>query len=143
LGLRERIALIADTNFLMMVPQGLVTPTLILEALESSYRILVPTSVIEELRMLAEKAPAVKARRLASRTLHILERGLIDYEVVEAEGPADDAIVLLAEKLKAMGVPVIVATNDRSLRRRLRMIGVPTLYYRESSSKLEVDWLQP
>jgi len=143
LGLRKRVALIADTNFLMLIPQGAVTPTHILEALERSYEIIVPETVIEELRFLAEQAPQAKTRRLAARTLLALERGVLDYRVLPAVGETDDSIVMLAKRLASEGRTVVVATNDKALRRRLRMLGVPTLYLRESESKLEVDWLEP
>ncbi|WP_156315763.1 hypothetical protein [Aeropyrum camini] len=39
-----------------------------------------------------------------------------------------------------MGARVYVATSDRSLRRRLRRRGVPTVYYRSSEARLEADW---
>jgi len=143
LGLRKRVALIVDTNFLMLIPQGVVTPTHILEALERSYEILIPETVIEELRFLAEQAPQAKTRRLAARTLSMLERRVLDYQVLPAEGKADDSIVMLAKRLASENRTVVVATNDRALRRRLRMLGIPTLYLRETESKLEVDWLEP
>ena len=43
-------------------------------------------------------------------------------------------------KLKARGARIYVATSDRILRRRLRLHGIPSIYYRESSGRLEVEW---
>jgi len=59
--------------------------------------------------------------------------------VYDVPGGADDAIVALALNLKG-SCRVVVATNDRSLRRRLRGLGVPTMYYRRARGGLEVDW---
>ena len=143
MGPRKRVAVVADTNFLMLIPQGLASPTLLLEALERSYEILVPSTVLEELRMLASAAPLAKTRRLARSVLSMLESGRLQVRIVEAEGDVDDSIVVVARRLSSSGDPVVVATNDRALRRRLRMLGIPTLYYRESEGRLEVDWLQP
>lgn len=143
MGPRKRVAVVADTNFLMLIPQGLASPTLLLEALERSYEILVPSTVLEELRMLASTAPLAKTRRLARSVLSMLESGRLQVRIVEAEGDVDDSIVVVARRLASIGDPIVVATNDRALRRRLRMLGIPTLYYRESEGRLEVDWLQP
>lgn len=145
LGARKRIALVMDTNMVIALATGLIAPTHILEALESSYRIIVPSSVLGELRLLAEKAPRQSLSRAARRALDMLSRGSIDYEIIESrvEGGVDDDILAIALDLKAAGARVVVATSDRGLRRRLRSHGVPTLYYRESEGLVEADWLPP
>jgi len=38
------------------------------------------------------------------------------------------------------GDRVVVATNDKNLRRSVRRLGVPTLYLREEGLRLEIDW---
>ncbi len=142
LGLRERvrgIALVADSNFLMQIASGLVAPSMILDALEASYTLLVPRRVVEELGLLASRGPRPSVRRLASRALWLLER--LGAVVVDVEASnADDAVEALAAKLRGEGLRVVVATSDRALRGRLRWRGIPSLYYRESEGRLELEW---
>jgi len=146
MGVRKRVALIADSNFLMMLASGAVAPSQIIEALESSYILLVPRSVVEELRRVARSAPQASTRRLASRALWLLESGKIDYELLEDEPPKgdiDDHLVELAAGLAGGDRVVVVATSDRGLRRKLRRRGIPSLYYREDEGGLRVEWLPP
>ncbi len=145
LGLRKRIAVIVDSNFLLLVAEGLVAPSMVLDALERSFQLVVPTVVVEELRRLSAEAPKHRVRRLARSALLLLERGVIEHSIVEAPpaGEVDDSILLLALSMRGEGIPVVVATSDRGLRRRLRTHGIPTVYLRESSRRLEVDWHTP
>ena len=138
LGGCKRIVLILDTNMAIYMAQGLFSADSILDALGFPYLILVTPPVLEELRRIASSGRPSEARR-ASRALEVLEReGYI--EAGEAGERADDSIVSLAVKLKSSGCRVVVATSDRELRRRLRSLGVPTLYYRESRGSVEVEW---
>lgn len=145
LGARQRITLLMDTNMVIALATGLIAPTHIIEALESSYSIIIPRSVLRELEKLEKTAPRPTVSRAARRTIDFLSSRRIDYAVVESRVPdnVDDDIVALALDLKAKGARVVVATSDRGLRRRLRSHGVPTLYYRETEGLLEVDWLPP
>jgi len=146
MGVRKRVALIADSNFLIMLANGTIAPSQIIEALESSYTLLVPKSVIEELRRVARSAPQASTRRLASRALWLLESGKITYKLLEdapPKGDIDDHLVELAAGLAREGSIVVVATSDRGLRRKLRMRGIPSLYYREDEGGLRVEWLPP
>ncbi|HEW63542.1 PIN domain-containing protein [Fervidicoccus fontis] len=52
---------------------------------------------------------------------------------------ADKDILEIALNLTEKGI-VIVATNDRELRRKLRQIGIKSIYYRESENSLETDF---
>ena len=145
MGFRKRIAVIADTNFLMYMAEGLIAPSQIIEALEASYDIIVPSFIVRELERIATSAPQAKVRKTAKRVLDLLSRGKIPHKIVEAPiyGEVDASLIQLALAFKSQGLSVIVATSDRPLRKRLRKAGIPTLYYRESSSELEVDWLEP
>lgn len=145
LGARKGITLLVDTNMLMLIAKGVITPTHIMEALEASYTILVPESVLVELERLARSPPNPSTARIAKRALELLSSRRIKYTVVESRvpGSVDDDLISLSIKMKSSGVRVIVATSDRGLRRRLRSHGVPTLYYRESEGLLEADWLPP
>jgi len=146
MGVRKRVALIADSNFLMMMASGAVAPSHVMDALETSYTLLVPRSVVEELKRVSQSAPHASTRRLASRALWLLESGKIEYEVLEDDPPSgdiDDHLVDLAAELADEGHVVVVATSDRVLRRKLRKRGIPSLYYREDEGGLRVEWLPP
>ena len=136
---RRRLIILVDTNLLIYMAQGLVTPSMILDAVERSYALVVCEQVIRELATLSEQAPKASTRRLSKRALDLL--GMLNACVAECPGEeADDAILLYALSLARSGAPVLIATSDRGLRRRARSHGIPTLYYRESERRLEADW---
>ncbi len=137
---KRRLAVLADTNFLIMIVKGEITPTLILDTLERSYALLVCDTIVSELKQLSTSAPHLSTRRAAKRALEILNN-IPNTCIIECpEGKADDSILLAALYLKDGGTSVVLATSDRELRRRARQVGIPTLYYRESERRLEVDW---
>ncbi len=136
-GHHKRVAVIVDTSFLMAMASGIIAPSMIAEALEASHELIAPRAVRDELVRIAN-ASSPRNRRLARRALELAS--IIGVKFLnEYTGNADDAIEALARDLKVSG-PVVVATNDRGLRRRLRRLGVPSLYYRESEAMLEVEW---
>ncbi|GAB6147708.1 PIN domain-containing protein [Stetteria hydrogenophila] len=141
LGHREGLAavvVVVDTSFLISLSEGLAAPSMILDALEASFRLVAPRQVVVELERLSTQAKP-KVRRAARKALWLL--GRLGVEVVDVEaGQADDAVESLARRLKGEGFRVVVATNDRELRRRVRSLGIPSLYYRESTGGLEVEW---
>lgn len=87
--------------------------------------VLVPTPVVEELRLLASHNREAKAAlRLAGK-----------YRTIQGHGSADDALLDLAPALHA-----IVVTNDKPLLDRLEAAGVPRAYLR-SRNHLVVEGL--
>lgn len=90
---------------------------------------IVPSAVIDELKMLAKKVKGADKVAVAVATA-LAKR----CKGVEARGSADDAIVRLAKELDAD-----VFTNDAALRKRLRSEGVKTVFMR-SRHKLETDY---
>ncbi|MCE4602933.1 MAG: 30S processome protein Utp24 [Desulfurococcales archaeon] len=137
LGNTKRIALL-DTNTLIYMAQGLIPPSTLLE--EAGYPRLATTSrVVEELEKISTlgKPSTSRAAKAALKLLHRL-----DIEVLEwtGAGDADDSLEAVALQLKHSGVSVIVATSDKTLRSRLRLHGIPTLYYRESRGGVELEW---
>ncbi|MEB3817031.1 MAG: PIN domain-containing protein [Desulfurococcales archaeon] len=139
LGCSKGVIVVLDTNTLILMAAGVIPPSLLAETLESSHELVAPTAVKEELERLSASHPRSLTRRRARAALNLAERLSVTW-VNTTLKEADDAIEELARALKAEGCRVVVATSDRSLRRRLRSIGVPTLYYRESEGRLELDW---
>ncbi len=141
MGASERVALVLlDSNTLILMARGLAAPSMIEEAVLAPVRLATTSTVVEELRRLAASSPRPSLRRAAAAALGLLDR--LGVEVIEASGgvDADDSLEAAALKLKARGARVYVATSDRILRRRLRLHGIPSIYYRESSGRLEVEW---
>ena len=137
---RVRTIIIIDTNFLIMMAKGLITPSMISEAIDLSYEMISPEAVRKELLELAEKGMRISLRRYARRALELAEKMKIKFVDDEyGNMKADDAIQALALDLKPLRKYVFVATSDRELRRRLRTIGVPSIYYRESERRLELE----
>ncbi|MCX8195798.1 MAG: hypothetical protein N3F67_01780 [Acidilobaceae archaeon] len=130
LGDCRAVILLFDANMLILLSSGAFPFSRLDEAVESSYVAVVPSSVVEELRRLAERGSRASKRALEFASA---------FKVVETAGNADDALVELALGLKGR-CRVIVATSDADLRRRLRSLGIPTLYYRESRRDVELDW---
>ncbi|MEB3845008.1 MAG: hypothetical protein LRS48_04935 [Desulfurococcales archaeon] len=146
LGVREaleklpdrRLVLLVDTNFLVYIAKGLIAPSQIIEALTAPYAPLIPSSVVGELNMLASSSKPSLARA-ARKALELAAR--LGWPVIECgQGKTDDVVYRCAVTLKSMGRRIVVATCDKRLRGRLRLAGIPTLYYRESESRLETDW---
>lgn len=133
--------MLLDANTIIYMAQGLIPPSTLLD--EAGHPRLATTSkVVEELERLAGSAKPSVAR--AARTgLRLLSRLGVEVIPWNGEGDADDSIESIAIQLKASGARVVVATSDRSLRARLRLHGVPTLYYRESRGGVELEWEPP
>jgi len=140
LGSAKRIVII-DTNTLLYMAQGLIPPSTLLE--EAYYPKLVTTSrVIEELNLIIKNGRPSESKR-AKTALGLLRRLGVEVIPWEGEGDADDSIEWLATVMKHSGIKVMVATSDRELRDRLRMRGIPTIYYRRSRGGVEVEWDTP
>ena len=104
-----------DANALLMPFQFRVNLEAELLRLLGNPEIAVPTPVLSELRILAERdRDAQAALRLASK-----------YRAIDAPGSADDALLDLAQKNRA-----VVLTLDQPLLERLRVAGIPRIFLR-------------
>lgn len=124
---------ILDSNFLFVPSQFRVD---IFEELESLLGqrvdpvLLSPT--YQEIRKIAEKGPP-KMRQQASLALKLTEKCRVVQVERGFEETCDDVIVRIAKEWRSP-----VATNDGTLRRRLRNINVPVIYLRQKS-RLEME----
>jgi len=114
----KKIKVIADTNALMMPFQFRVNIEKELERLLASYEILVPSSVLAELRRLAS------SNEKARSAIKLAER----YKVVETEEVGDESILEIASKHGAC-----VLTNDKILLSKLKDAGIPRIFLRSRS----------
>ncbi|MEM1851053.1 MAG: PIN domain-containing protein [Acidilobaceae archaeon] len=125
-----------DTNVLLYIAKGLIPLSSLMDVLGASYKVVVPDKVVEELKILMSSNKGFKSR-LAKRALEVVQ----EIAIIEPTSvhKADDAVIELALRFKNVS-KVVVATADKELRSRLREVGIPTLYYRESRGGLELEW---
>jgi rRNA-processing protein FCF1 len=131
---RREWLVIPDTNFLLVPGQfGVDIIGELNRVLDVRFRIAVPNAVLQELEVIERKSRGkdLMAIRMAKK---LAER----FEVVEigrfGERPIDDQIFDFAVKNER----VIVCTNDKGLKRRLREKGIPVVYLR-SKKILELE----
>ena len=134
MGYSERIRRAAyDTSALMLLYNSVRVFDDVAALLASNPECLVPRQVLEELTALAGRASSLHRRRAARLALSAVRSRC---RVVDVEAAtADDALVKLA--LEDGGL--IVVTADNELRRRLRELGLPNIYYRRSRHGMELE----
>jgi len=128
---------VVDTNFLLTMAQGVIAPSSLNDAINASYELVTTDAVVKELETMSKREDLLA--REAGFALKLLERLGVQVLRVKA-GSADESILTLAKELVQNGDRVVVATNDKNLRRSVRRLGVPTLYLREEGLRLEIDW---
>jgi rRNA-processing protein FCF1 len=107
---------ILDTNALLTQFEFKIDLEDELTNLLGTYEILIPSSVLNELKNLKDR-DARSALDFALR-----------YKVIETEKKGDESIFALAKELNA-----VVVTNDRVLRKRLKDNGLKVIYLRQKS----------
>ena len=105
---------ILDTNALLMPFQFGINLSTELKRLLGAFEIVVPSSVLDELKGLKPKNLAKAAEALSLR-----------FKVWSTEEKGDEAIVSLAKELKA-----VVVTNDKRLMEALRKLKLPVIHLR-------------
>ncbi|ESQ22983.1 MAG: putative proteins of PilT N-term, Vapc superfamily [uncultured Acidilobus sp. MG] len=132
-----KVKVVVDTNFLLTMAQGVIAPSSLNDAINASYELVTTDAVVKELETMSKREDLLA--REAGFALKLLERLGVQVLRVKA-GSADESILTLAKELVQNGDRVVVATNDKNLRRSVRRLGVPTLYLREEGLRLEIDW---
>ena len=117
---REEKAVILDSSAVMMLFEFSIGLEDELTRLLGKFHIVVPRPIFEELKLLSEKGKG-KKKLIAKPSLELIKK----YEIVNAEGNGDDAVLNLAKKLSG-----IVITNDRELRKRVKESSLQTIYLR-------------
>ena len=130
------VKVILDTNFLILLAKGVISIADLSDVVSFKYELLTTSAVVGELEEMATKGDMLS--RHARRALGMLRS--LGVEVIDNGLSGDESIEQLAATLKAQGQVVIVATNDVELRKRLRRLGIPTVFLREQSMRLQLDW---
>jgi len=127
------LKVIVDSNFLFIPSQfkidifeGLMT------LLNQRFEPVLLSTTHQELQKMAQKG-SPKLRKQATIALKLAEKCRM-VEVEKSQGETnDDVIFRVAAQWKCL-----VATNDRTLKQRLRDISIPVIYLRQKS-RLELE----
>jgi len=132
----RRILVVLDTNMLMLAASGIPVFENIEEELAVKPEFIVLKPVYDELVNIANSSKGTTARK-ALFALKLVEKycRVVDYSVDLGER-VDEAIIRFALENHA-----IVATNDRELRRKLRVHSIPEAYFREEARRVKVEGL--
>ncbi|NJD99012.1 nucleotide-binding protein [Thermococcus sp. CX2] len=132
--MRREWLVIPDTNFLLVPGQfGVDIISELNRVLDVKFRIVIPNVVLQELDVIERKSRGkdLMAIRMAKK---LAER----FETVDigrfGERPIDDQIFDFALNNER----VVVCTNDKGLKKRLRARGIPVVYLR-SKKILELE----
>ena len=120
---RNGKTVILDSSAVMMLFEFSIGLEDELTRLLGKFHIIVPSPIVEELKLLSEKGKG-KKKLIAKPSLELIKK----YEIVNAEGNGDDAVLMLAKKFNG-----IVITNDRELRKRVKESSLQTIYLRGKS----------
>ncbi len=125
---RNTRIVVLDTSAAMIPFEFLLDIEDELTRILGKYKIVVPSSVYDELLCLSDRGKGRK-KRFAKQALNLIK----DYEKIDTDGIADDDVLKVALDLKG-----IVFTNDRELRKRAKKNSLKTIYLR-SKKKLELN----
>ncbi|MEM1605158.1 MAG: hypothetical protein QW604_00985 [Fervidicoccaceae archaeon] len=130
------VKVLLDTNMILLIADGVNVKENIESIIESKADFLCPESVVKELEEITKsKKEGWRKAQWALINLH-----KICEKTKSIEETADSDILLLADEIREQGYEVIVATNDKELRRKLRQKGFPTAYLVESEMRVESDY---
>ncbi len=134
MGHRERLRyFVPDTSILLLIYDGVDVFTEVEELLEAKPQCILLAPVLRELERLSRSAKPFRRRAAARLALQVALRRC---RVVDYPGDvADDAIVEYVSR----NPEAVAATADMGLLRRLRMLGIPSIYYREERHGLEAE----
>jgi len=127
---------IVDSNFLFIPFQFRVDVFEQLNSLLGKCEPVVLSTTLNELESLTLRG-SERIRRLASAALELADRCRMAEAERELGESSDDVILRMAQEWKC-----IVATNDSKLRRRLRGLGIPTVFLRQMS-RLDIEGYVP
>jgi len=122
-------AVILDTNALMIPYQSGINIEKEINRLLGMCRIIVPSSVVEEMEYLAQQDGEVG--RAAKLGLSIIKKR--EFRLMETEYKGDDGVLETALKMDGA-----VVTNDYELKQRAKEMGLPIVFPR-GENRLVID----
>ncbi len=131
---KAEFLLIIDTNMMLDMMRGVPVREPLEEELGARIIPVTTKTVLEELERLARDSNSLKIL-LKTRLGEILSDILVLDSVDRVS--ADRDIEALALRLKNAGVGVVVATNDKRLRKRLRDRGIDVAFFRWAHKRVQ------
>ena len=125
---RDRTIVVLDTSAAMIPFEFLVDFEDELTRILGKYKIIIPSSVYEEIIYLSKEGKGRK-KRFAIPTVDFVKK----YDIFETSCKADDSVLKVADELNGY-----VFTNDKELRRRAKEKNLKTIYLR-SKKRLEIN----
>lgn len=118
----QETIVILDTNAILMLFEFSINLPEQLLRVVGKYRLVVPSTVIQELMQLCCRGDGRK---------HVHAKAALNYvkdfeQIPSDHGSGDDAVVFLAQQLHG-----IVLTNDKKLRQRLKDFRLPVIFLRK------------
>ncbi|MCG2874128.1 MAG: PIN domain-containing protein, partial [Acidilobus sp.] len=95
-----KVKVVVDTNFLLMMAQGVVAPSSLNDAINASYELVTTDAVVKELETMSKREDLLA--REAGFALKLLERLGVQVLRVKADS-ADESILTLAKELVQSG----------------------------------------
>ncbi|AFK23170.1 PIN domain-containing protein [Pyrococcus sp. ST04] len=134
--MRKIWLVLPDTNFLFIPGQfGVDIISEFERILDVKYKVMIPNVVLEELKTIIKEGKVKGKDLVAARmALKIAERFPVIY-IGEFMSKTTDELLY---EYAITNDNVIVCTNDRRLRKRLREAGVPVIFLRQKK-KLELE----
>lgn len=131
---KAEFLLLIDTNMMLDMMRGVPVREPLEEELGARIIPVTTKTVLEELERLARNSNSLKIL-LNTRLREILSDILVLDSVDRVS--ADRDIEALASRLKNEGVGVVVATNDKRLRKRLRDRGIDVAFFRWAHKRVQ------
>ncbi|RLI88804.1 MAG: ribonuclease VapC [Candidatus Altiarchaeales archaeon] len=123
----DKTKILLDTNFLMIpYTENIEIFQEIERLIPEKYELFTLTGVVEELKKIEKGKRAKGKDKIASRiALQLIEKKNI--KVIESQGRVDKFIIDFAQRNKK---DVIICTNDKRLREKLKKLNVSTICMR-------------
>ena len=116
-----------DTNMVLVPAQFKIDVYDEIKRMHPDYRIGILRGTVEELEILATRNNTLAKEVKLAKDIMRKEK----IEILESQGPVDDALI---QKGKT---GMIIATNDKELRKKLQKEGVKTIYLRNKERIVE------
>ncbi len=123
---------ILDTSFLFLPFEAKIDiKEELMKMLNVKFDVYIPQCVLDEIkRIMNDPREGYKKRRMAK---FIYEYVMKNFKILNVRGNVDDVLIDIGLKNEN----VIICTNDRMLRKKLKKYGIPTIYLHDY--KLELD----
>jgi rRNA-processing protein FCF1 len=117
----SKTPVVLDTNFVLSCYRFGISLDEIERVVDEGHEIVVPSNVLAELKRLPLRGKDREARTIM---LSLLAR----YKILPLQGPVDDSLLEYAQTH-----PCIICTNDRELKKNVKILGMRVIFVRSRS----------